>query len=207
MLDKKFLLDIGIEDNKLISDILSEYEKDISENKKGYEEQISIKSNMIKELENNNAKLVSQLEEEVKTLKGGQEDIQKWKTKVEDMTKAHKTEIQSIQTNNANLIKKLTIKSRLTDSHDADLVVGLINLDDVIMDTKGNILGGLDEQIDSIKQSKSYLFKPVKPNVEGTKPAENMVQGENQPIKTDEQLEEERFIKALYEGAGIEYKE
>ncbi|BAQ11312.1 methyl-accepting chemotaxis protein scaffolding protein [Bacillus sp. OxB-1] len=65
--------------------------------------------------------------------------------------------------------------------HDADLVASLIDSKTIELDADGNVTKGLDEQLKTLQESKSFLFVPekeTKSNIKGTKPAENPNSGE-----------------------------
>ena len=52
------------------------------------------------------------------------------------------------------------LKLALADQvHDVDIVAGLIDRNKLEFDDKGNITKGLEEQVNSLKESKSFLFK------------------------------------------------
>lgn len=58
--------------------------------------------------------------------------------------------------------------------HDEDLAAGLIDKEKLVIGDDGKIVG-LDEQLDGLKESRSFLFVPEgeeKPDVKGAKPAE-----------------------------------
>ncbi|NLY79809.1 MAG: chemotaxis protein [Lysinibacillus sp.] len=61
--------------------------------------------------------------------------------------------------------------------HDADLVASLIDKEKIELDENGNIAKGLEEQIKSLQESKSFLFvpekEPNKPKFNGVIPPEN----------------------------------
>lgn len=87
-----------------------------------------------------------------------------------------------------------------TSTHDAELVAGLLNLDEVVVSDSGVVERGLSEQLAKLKETKSYLFKDVNPK--GGKDV--LFRGKevnNPPVKgAGEQSQEitpEDFVKSL----------
>jgi hypothetical protein len=73
-----------------------------------------------------------------------------------------------------NTALKLALAS---DTHDPDLVAGLLDKAKIELDESGNVKSGLDDQIKSLRESKAFLFAEKKeetvPFFKGTKPAES----------------------------------
>lgn len=129
----------------------------------------------------NNAKKT--LEEQVKQhdsqLKGlqekakGNEELQAEITKLQEAQQQAKKEYeQQLKDERMSTALKLALFNKV---HDADLVAGLIDKAKVELDEKGNIKGGLDEQLKTLQESKSFLFVPEKeekpPTFKGWSPA------------------------------------
>lgn len=116
----------------------------------------------------NNAKKT--LEDQVKThetqLKDlqtkakGNEDLQAEITKLQNENAQAKTDYeQKLQDERMSTALKLALLNKV---HDADLVAGLLDKSKVELDEKGNVKGGLDEQLKTLQESKSFLFIPEK---------------------------------------------
>lgn len=116
----------------------------------------------------NNAK--KSLEEQVKThetqLKDlqskakGNEELQAEITKLQESQKQAKEQYeQQLKDERMSAALKLTLAGKV---HDVDLVAGLLDKASVELDDKGNVTKGLDEQLKSLQESKSFLFVPEK---------------------------------------------
>lgn len=69
---------------------------------------------------------------------------------------------------------KSAVKMRLNGNvHDVDIALGLMDLTQIELDEKGAITKGLDEQVDSLKENKSFLFKSEQNNTGRTPPDSN----------------------------------
>jgi len=150
---KELLKDAGVGDeklNELISNINKEIPKyfipkskynEVTEAKKQLEEEIKVRNTQLEELKKSageNENLKRQIEELQSANKQKDEEYQK--------------QIKDLQITNAI---KLALSGKV---HDEDLVASLINKDKLIIEDGGKIVG-LDEQINSLKESKSFLFK------------------------------------------------
>lgn len=62
----------------------------------------------------------------------------------------------------ASEVKKVKIISEIAGKvHDNDLVVNLLNMDDITVNDNGTVIG-LNEQLETLKQTKGFLFKDDK---------------------------------------------
>lgn len=130
----------------------------------------------------NNAKKT--LEEQVKThetqLKDlqdkakGNEELQVEIAKLQEEQKQAKEQYeQQLKDERLSTALKLSLAGKV---HDVDLVAGLLDKATVELDDKGNVTKGLDEQLKSLQESKSFLFVPEKdekkpPTLKGLNPA------------------------------------
>lgn len=116
----------------------------------------------------NNAK--KNLEEQVKThetqlkeLQGkakGNEELQAEITKLQESQKEAKDQYeQQLKDERMSAALKLSLAGKV---HDVDLVAGLLDKATVKLDDKGNVTKGLEEQLKSLQESKSFLFVPEK---------------------------------------------
>lgn len=119
--------------------------------------------------------------DEVNTSKNDYEkQVKDFQKQVDDLTKSAKS-TEELQTNMKKLqedfkIKETEYQAKLKDTalnsaiklslsgkvHDADVVSMLIDKKTIEVDDKGNITKGLDEQLKTLKESKSFLFVPEK---------------------------------------------
>ena len=100
-------------------------------------------------------------DKQLETLKGQTGDNEELKKQIETLQKDNKTaketyekELKELKINNAI---KLAING---DAQDADLVATLIDKEKLVVGNDGQIVG-LDEQVKTLKESKSFLFKQV----------------------------------------------
>ncbi len=105
----------------------------------------------------------------------GNEELTKQIQELQEANKQTKTQyeqqLKDIQTSTAI---KLALAGKV---HDADLVAGLINKELIELGEDGNISKGLEEQVKSLQESKSFLFVPEKEEkqqveIKGTKTPE-----------------------------------
>ncbi len=105
----------------------------------------------------------------------GNEELQVEITKLQESYKQAKEQYdQQIKDEWLSAALKLTLAGKV---HDVDLVAGLINKAAVELDDKGNVTKGLEEQLKSLQESKSFLFVPEKkdtpPKFKGWDPADS----------------------------------
>lgn len=60
------------------------------------------------------------------------------------------------------------------ETHDPDIVVGLLDKSKIVLDDNGAVKSGLEEQLKALRESKAFLFaaKQTQPSFKGTKPAD-----------------------------------
>ena len=112
-----------------------------------------------KQLEND----VKERDSQITNLKKFEGDNATLKTKIEELETANKQKDEE----NAKAIKELKIDNAINYALDgkvekgyADLVLGLIHKEDIILKDDGTV-AGLDEQIEKIRTDKPKLFKEV----------------------------------------------
>ncbi|WP_400194620.1 phage scaffolding protein [Lysinibacillus telephonicus] len=112
----------------------------------------------------------------------GNEELSAKIQELQDANKQAKTDYEK-QLKDVQL--STAIKLALTNQvHDTDLVAGLVDKTKIELNEDGTIKGGLDDQLKTLKESKSFLFVPekeTKPNIKGAVPPSNPGGG-NDPI-------------------------
>jgi len=121
------------------------------------------------------------LEEQVKNhetqLKGlqdkakGNEELQSTITELQQANETAKKEYeQQLKNERMNAALKLSLHSKV---HDIDLVAGLIDKTAIELNEDGKVAKGLEEQLKTLQESKSFLFVPEKqqPTFKGWNPA------------------------------------
>ncbi len=101
----------------------------------------------------------------------GNEDLQKTIADLQQANEATKTEHeQQLKNERMNAALKISLHSKV---HDVDLVAGLIDKTTIELSEDGKVTKGLDEQLKSLQESKSFLFVPEKqqPTFRGWNPA------------------------------------
>ncbi|WJY27467.1 phage scaffolding protein [Sporosarcina trichiuri] len=103
------------------------------------------------------------------------EGLQAKITELEESNKKAKAEYEEkLKATQLNSAVKLALAGKV---HDADLVAGLIDGKTIELDQDGKVTKGLDEQLKTLQEAKSFLFLPKEapadpPAPRGTKPAE-----------------------------------
>lgn len=120
---------------------------DVNSAKKALEKQVSDYDTQLKDLQDK-AK--------------GHDDLQAEITKLQQAQQQAKDDFEKqIQAERLTAAVKLTLAGKV---HDADLVAGLLDKEKIELDDKGAIKGGLDDQLKTLQESKSFLFVAEKDN-------------------------------------------
>ena len=133
--------------------------KEVNDAKKALESQVNEFSNQLKTLQGS-VKGNEELENQIKELQKAQSET---KAQYEQMLKDSKVDAAI----------KLALVGK---AHDEDLVLGLIDRGSIEVDDNYKVVKGLDEQLTSLQESKSFLFKtveptePQQPTLSGVKP-------------------------------------
>lgn len=129
---------------------------EINKTKKTLEEQVKTHETQLKDLQDK-AK--------------GNEELQKTITDLQQANETAKTEYeQQLKDERMNAALKLSLHSKV---HDVDLVAGLIDKTTIELSEDGKVTKGLEEQLKTLQESKSFLFVPEKqqPTFKGWNPA------------------------------------
>lgn len=108
----------------------------------------------------------------------GNEELQKTITDLQQANETAKTEYeQQLKDERMSTALKLSLHRKV---HDVDLVAGLIDKTTIELSEDGKVTKGLDEQLKSLQESKSFLFVPEKqqPTFKGWVPAGGLGEGE-----------------------------
>ncbi|MCT6924085.1 phage scaffolding protein [Metasolibacillus sp.] len=98
--------------------------------------------------------------EELRKQAKGNEQLQATITELQQANETAKTEYEQQLTNERmSAALKLSLNGKV---HDVDLVAGLIDRNAIELDKDGNVTKGLDEQLKTLQESKSFLFVPEK---------------------------------------------
>ncbi|QPA56301.1 phage scaffolding protein [Lysinibacillus sphaericus] len=90
----------------------------------------------------------------------GNDELQKTITDLQQANETAKTEYeQQLKAERMSAALKLSLHSKV---HDVDLVAGLIDKTTIELSEDGKVTKGLDEQLKSLQESKSFLFVPEK---------------------------------------------
>ena len=103
----------------------------------------------------------------------GHEDLQAEITRLQNEHQESKTQYeQQLQDERLGTAIKLALAGKVQDM---DIVAGLLDKEKIELDEKGAVKGGLDDQLTTLKESKSFLFVPEKeekkPTLRGVNPA------------------------------------
>ena len=129
-------------------------------------------NNAKKNLETQVSNYETQLNELKEKVDGGA-NLETEVTNLKNQLQQAKTEYeQQLQEERLNAVVKLSLAGKVQD---VDIVASLLDKAKIELDDKGAIKGGLDEQLTTLKESKSFLFVPEKGNkqlnLKGVNPA------------------------------------
>lgn len=128
---------------------------------------------------------LAQRDKDLKALKDqakGNEDLQTKFTDLETKYNQDKIDYETkIKDTQLSSALKLALAGKV---HDAELVASLIDTKTIELGADGNVTKGLDEQIKTLQESKSFLFVPETPGakIAGTKPAGGGNPGNEPPV-------------------------
>lgn len=147
---REFLEGLGLS-SELIDQIMAEHGKTVT----SLENKLTAKDG---ELQTSKT-TIGELSEKVKKFDGV--DLEGLKNGVKEWEKKYQTDLDALRLDNSI---KLSI---ITQTHDADLVAGLVDKSKLKLNDNGQV-DGLDDQLKTLKESKPFLFKEDKTASEGT---------------------------------------
>ncbi|MFF5993455.1 phage scaffolding protein [Lysinibacillus sp. KU-BSD001] len=120
-----------------------------------FDEVNNAKKALEKQIETHDAQL-KDLQDKAK----GHETLQAEITKLQEAQQQAKEQYeQQLQEERLSAAVKLSLAGKVQD---VDIVAGLLDKAKIELDDKGAIKGGLDDQLTTLKESKSFLFVPEK---------------------------------------------
>ncbi|WP_137744551.1 phage scaffolding protein [Robertmurraya siralis] len=151
---REFLEGLGLEKDKIES-IMTEHGKTV--------ESYKTKNNDLNTSLDDLKKQLEQRDKDLKELKKQTEGSEELKTKLDTLQKQYDADKTEYETKLKDTQLSSAIKLALAGKvHDADLVTGLIDKAKIELGDDGNVSKGLDEQLKSLQESKSFLFVPDK---------------------------------------------
>lgn len=139
----------------------------------------------------NNAKkqldeTIKEHQEQLNTLKASASNDEQLKKQIEELQEINIAKEAELQEELKKERLSTAIKLAIADSaQDSDLVAGLVDRNKLILDDSGKVTG-LDEQLKSLRESKSFLFKEDK--TETKKPALGIKVGASQEQQTQQEV-------------------
>lgn len=166
-MNREFLKGLGLDD-AAIDKVMTEHGKTIESQKTKVTDLESSVTDLQGQLTQRDADL-----KDLKKKAEGSEELQTQLTTLQgkyDTDKAdYETKLKETQLSSA---LKLALNGKV---HDADLVASIIDKATIELDADGNVTKGLEEQIKTLQESKSFLFVPesnTPPAIKGAKPGE-----------------------------------
>lgn len=148
---REFLEEKGITDKEVINAILDKHHESVKDYKDKAEKFTTI------EAENKNLKeQIAERDKDLKELK--KVDVSEMQNKINELENKNKTQKEESDKQLLETKKNLLIENSLISSKAKNLkaIKGLLDMDKITVENDG--IKGLDEQINALKQSDSYLF-------------------------------------------------
>ena len=136
---------------------------------------------------------VKNYEAQLASLKQGNGDAEALKVQIAQLeadNKAKAGEYQkSLEAQRVQAAVRLALLSREHRPHDAEIVAGLIDLERIELDERGNIKRGLDKQLEALEEKRPFLFDQGTKTPTGAKPF-----APNPASKPEEKKQEKKSI-------------
>ena len=108
---------------------------------------------------------VAERDAQISELKKFEGDSSQLTAKIKELQEANEVKAKEYESSFAIERKRNAVKLALLEHeakpHDASMVMGLFNLDQIVVDENGNITGGFKEQQEAIQKEKAFLFSSV----------------------------------------------
>lgn len=106
-------------------------------------------------------KTIAERDSQLDSLKKSAGDNEALKTQIEQLKEANKTAEAQYKAELKASKTKSAVRGKIGEqAYDSDMVVGLIDLTKIELDENDNIKSGFDEQFNTLKKEKAFLFKP-----------------------------------------------
>ena len=206
-MDKEKLKALGLDDSKA-DEVLKLFGEDDAKRQESAKA-AELECNQLKES-------VANYEAQLKALKEDNGNSEALKAKIAQLeadNKAKAGEYQkSLEAQRVQAAVRLALMSREHRPHDADIVAGLIDLDKIELDEKGNIRRGLDKQLEALEEKRPFLFDQGKKAPSGAKPFAPNPQSKEEDKKPEEKKSigkelAQRAVAAKLRAKGITRKE
>lgn len=106
-------------------------------------------------------KQISERDNQLETLKKSAGDNQALKDEIEKLKVANTEAKKQYEADLKASKTKAAVRSKIGEqAFDSDMVISLIDLSKIELDDNDNVKSGFDEQFNTLKKDKSFLFKP-----------------------------------------------
>lgn len=177
-MNRSFLKELGL-DAETIDKIMDVNGQDINKAKANLEE--------VKQQLEDTKKIVNERDAQLEELK--KVDVNGLQSKIAELQEDNKNAQKQYDEQIAEMKLMSALKGSITDAQDFDLVANLLDKSKLKIEDDGKV-SGLDEQLKTLKENKSFLFKESQPS--GFKPTQS--NGGNVQ-KTEMQLLEEQVAQ------------
>lgn len=182
-MDKEKLKALGLDDDKA-DEVLKLYGADEAKRQEDAKAATLEREQLKESVKNYEAQLG-----ELKKNSGNADELRAQIAKLEEENRSKAGEYQkSLEAQRVQTAVRLALLSREHRPHDAEIVAGLIDLDKIEIDERGNIKRGLDKQLEALEEKRPFLFDQGAKAPTGARPyAPN-------PAAKSEQKEEKKSI-------------
>ena len=206
-MDKEKLKALGLDDGKA-DEVLKLFGADEAKRQEA-DKAAALEREQLKEsVKNYEAQLAT-----LKTNSGDAEALRAQIAQLEADNKAKAGEYQkSLEAQRVQAAVRLALLSREHRPHDAEIVAGLIDLDKIEIDERGNIKRGLDKQLEALEEKRPFLFDQGTKTPTGAKPFAPNSAGKPEEKKQEEKKSigkelARRAVAAKLRAKGIAKKE
>ena len=206
-MDKEKLKALGLDDGKA-DEVLKLFGADEAKRQEA-DKAAALEREQLKEsVKNYEAQLAT-----LKTNSGDAEALRAQIAQLEADNKAKAGEYQkSLEAQRVQAAVRLALLSREHRPHDAEIVAGLIDLDKIEIDERGNIKRGLDKQLEALEEKRPFLFDQGTKTPTGAKPFAPNPAGKPEEKKQEEKKSigkelARRAVAAKLRAKGIAKKE